>query len=166
MAQASPEKEPIWISRADALARLKISARSLRRVAQEGEIRRKLLKPVPGRPHQQMLYAGDDVDAYIARLEGRAIPAGVASDGALALRGAPAALVPAILARLLGSSQPAAVEKPWLTLAEATEFSGLPASYLLSIARSTEVRGIVNVASMDSARHRWRFSRVWLRDLT
>jgi hypothetical protein len=159
------------MSRADALAELKVSARSLRRVCQEGEIRRKLLKPAPGRPHQQMLYAAEDVRAYIGRLEGRAIPAGVMG-GELAVRGAPAALLPAVLARLLDRPVPAAEPKPWLTLEEATAFSGLPRLFLLKLALGTEVdgghmqKGIINVAHEVSERRRWRFSRAWLRDLT
>lgn len=49
--------------------------------------------------------------------------------------------------------------RPWLTLAEAVEYSGLPASYLLAQARAGKARAI-NVGS--GIREFWRFHRASL----
>lgn len=51
---------------------------------------------------------------------------------------------------------PAAQPKPWLTLAEAVEYSGLPASWLLAQARERKLRA-VNVGT--GKRDFWRFNR-------
>ena len=61
--------------------------------------------------------------------------------------------------------EPRPVTKPWLTLAEAVEYSGLPASYLMSQARAsqdadvTTDRGIVVINVGSDKQHRWRFQR-------
>lgn len=49
-----------------------------------------------------------------------------------------------------------AAPKPWLTLAEAVEYSGLPANYLVQQARADTIRA-VNVGR--GAREFWRFNR-------
>jgi hypothetical protein len=54
---------------------------------------------------------------------------------------------------------PAQRPKPWLTLAEAAEFSGLPQSYLLTQARAGSIRA-VNVGTPKQ--QRWRFHRAGL----
>jgi hypothetical protein len=49
--------------------------------------------------------------------------------------------------------------KPWLTLPEAADYSGLPASYLLAQARAASIRAI-NVGT--AKQQRWRFHRAAL----
>jgi len=68
--------------------------------------------------------------------------------------GDPLALLTAAFARLV-PAQPAVV-RPWLSLAEAVDYSGLPARYLVQGAISGTIRA-VNVGSGDRAF--WRFSR-------
>lgn len=77
---------------------------------------------------------------------------------ALALRsvssGDPLALLTTALARFVPA--PAPVIKPWLTLSEAVDYSGLPSTYLVQAARAGTIRA-VNVGTGEKAF--WRFNR-------
>lgn len=83
---------------------------------------------------------------------------GAAPSGAAALltgpSGDPLAFLAAALARM--APQPAPVVKPWLTLSEAVDYSGLPATYLVQQARARKMRA-VNVGTGERAF--WRFNR-------
>jgi hypothetical protein len=68
--------------------------------------------------------------------------------------GDPLALMTAALARIV--PPPAPVVKPWLTLSEAVDYSGLPARYLVQSAIEGSIRA-VNVGTGDKAF--WRFNR-------
>lgn len=66
----------------------------------------------------------------------------------------PVALLTAAIARM--APPPAPVVKPWLTLSEAVDYSGLPATYLVHEARARKIRA-VNVGT--GAKEFWRFNR-------
>jgi excisionase family DNA binding protein len=60
--------------------------------------------------------------------------------------------------------EPKPTPKPWLTLAEAVEYSGLPAAYLMGQAKAsrdgfTTYHGIVVINVGSDKQHRWRFQR-------
>lgn len=71
------------------------------------------------------------------------------------ITGADASVVTALLKAMFAAAS-AAVPKPWLTTAEAVEYSGLPKAWLLEQARKGKIRA-VNVGS--GSRERWRFNR-------
>jgi hypothetical protein len=68
----------------------------------------------------------------------------------------PFAGLAAHLARLSAAFPSPPRPKPWLTLVEAVEFSGLPQAYLLTQARAGSIRA-VNVGT--AKQQRWRFHR-------
>lgn len=71
----------------------------------------------------------------------------------------------AFAAALRDGLRPESAPKPWLTLAEAAEYSGLPAAYLLNQAKAslyadvTADHGIAVINVGSDKQHRWRFRR-------
>lgn len=78
------------------------------------------------------------------------------SPGLIGPGGDPFAGLAAHLARL-AAAFPTPQPKPWLGLAEASEYSGLPRAWLIAQARAGALRA-VNVAA-NGTRERWRFNR-------
>ncbi|HEY1865915.1 MAG TPA: hypothetical protein VGG55_02500 [Candidatus Acidoferrales bacterium] len=94
------------------------------------------------------------VDPNAAQPVPRSAPAAVARVAPAADAQAVATTIAAVLREAM---QPAPAVKPWLSLSEAVEFSGLPASYLVRGAKDGSVRA-VNVAR-NGGRAFWRFNR-------
>lgn len=170
-----------WLPKLNAAEVLGISARQLERLAAKGQIETQLTARERGRG-KLALYARADLEAILAgHPNSHAVPVdqeadGNAPAGALQLNpaqpAAPAvavrktggeAMAVSFLQQLAASFAPAAPCKPWLTLAEAAEYSGLPAAWLRRQARAGAACA-VNVGSPASPR--WRFSRELLGDLS
>jgi hypothetical protein len=97
------------------------------------------------------------LDALLA--ESAAVPASLVRSAPAAAAVVPAAPVAALAELLASRLAPPAGPRPWLTLDEAAEYSGLPAAWLLSQARSGSLVAIdVGMGSQE----RWRFSRARL----
>jgi hypothetical protein len=166
-----------WVPKAEAAQRVGLSVRSLERIAAKGYVEVRLLGRDRGRG-KLAVYSEVDLAAWKAGSPNQhAIPVAAAGPSeaappvgapatstALELvrspkKGDEAGAVALYLARLAAGAQQQAAPaptKPWLTAAEAAEFSGLPEAFLRK--RAAEgVTWAVNVGGGSSAR--WRFNR-------
>lgn len=171
-----------WIPKAAAAKLLGVSLRQLERREQKGYIEKKQLPRLPTESTARVLYSRADLVALRAGKpnvharvvddsgpdpEASAEPAvsnGAAPTLALVRRAAPAgtekdpfAALAAHLARLSAAYPAPPVAKPWLSIDEAVEYSGLPRSWLVAQARAGAAFAI-DVAS-GGARQIWRFNR-------
>lgn len=150
---------------------LGVSQRSLERRAANGYIGRKVGARDPHSPSAPVFYSRGDIAALLAGTPNRhavvqvkpqkAVSNDAGESTALAVRPNdaldPFAGLAAHLARLAAAfPAPAPLPKPWLTLAEAVEYSGLPVWFLVDRARSGGIRA-VNVG--HGTREYWRFHR-------
>lgn len=178
---SAPKAAPEWLPKRDAAAFLGISNRQLERRAYDGYIAKRFLERKPTDRSQTVVYKVEDLRALkdgapnvtpVVRAAPKRkrrkreqsplalVPAAPASYDA-----APAPHADSLAALLahLGAGQPPAPVKPWLTLKEAAEYSGLPASYLIALARKAVYRPdgrpdvAINVGT--DRRASWRFSR-------
>lgn len=102
--------------------------------------------------------------AKLARIEEAVTGTGNAGSTALAPIEAAQSLAPlaqAIAAALREGQRGAPEPKPWLTLPEAAQYSGLPAHWLVAQARLGGIRA-VNVGT--GSKEFWRFNRAALQD--
>jgi len=178
---ATATKEEEWVGKQTAAKFLKVSFRQLERRAQAGYIAKKFLPRKPSEKAQAVVYKMEDLRALKdgtpnmsavvmeaprppkpkkAAAEPEAAPQSLA-----VTRSAEADPFEGLAAKLVALSTFAAKyqPKPWLTLAEAVEYSGLPAAFLLSRAHSKPVGFAVNVGQGTKAF--WRFSREGLAKL-
>lgn len=170
--------KPVWLPKLEAAKFLDISPRQLERYAARGNVETQVHAREHGRG-RQALYARVDLEAIAAgHPNSHAVPITEEEDGngsAEASRVNPSQpvstavagrktggeeIAAGILQRLAANFVPAAPERPWLTLAEAAEYSGLPAAWLRRQARAGAACAM-NVGS--PAAPRWRFSRELLR---
>jgi excisionase family DNA binding protein len=94
------------------------------------------------------------IDPEAAQPVPRSAPAAVAR---VAPAGDVQTVAATIAAVLREAMQPAPAVKPWLTLSEASDYSGLSESYLVRAARDGSIRAI-NLAK-NGGRAFWRFNR-------
>jgi hypothetical protein len=177
MPQAKPAPE--WLPKAEAAAYLGVSARSLERHEGKGFIEKRVRRAGPLERTNAVEYSVADLEAlkrgapnvHAREIEpdgynkivindapasndtGKTTAVAKRDNGALA--GAGLAQLVSYFEWLRAQNEPPAV-KPWLTLAEAVDYSGLPAAWLVAQARSGGVRA-VNVGT--GAREFWRFNR-------
>lgn len=165
-----------WIPIAEAAQLLGVTPRQVQRREQAGNIEKRF-GPRIGSAGAPVLYSRADIEALKAgmpNVHAREVDAHPQSDRAgkstaLALAGAPDATVALAritpseilksLAELINAARnvPPLEPKPWLTLEEAVEYSGLPGSFLLAKAREG-ASFAMDVASKGDRQH-WRFSR-------
>jgi hypothetical protein len=163
-----------WLSKADAAAFLRVSSRQIERRAAQGYVEARRLPRRPTERSERVVYSRVDLEAIRDgkpnqhgipddSVDNSAKPTGAveispvqpAKAAALAHTAPPGAwetLAGAFAARFA----PAAPVPPWLTLREAAEYSGLPASWLEREARAGNAFAL-NVGSAKRAS--WRFSR-------
>jgi hypothetical protein len=157
-----------WLGKAEAADFLGVSVRQIEYRAARGEIRKREMPKARHERAARVVYSREDLDAIRqgepkqygpVMTPSAPVPAAVAAldisrpfstaSGVLAL---PAALIDALRER----REPAPVLKPWLSLTDAAEYSGLPASFLLAQARQGAPWAI-NVGQGSKAH--WRFNR-------
>ena len=169
-----------WPTQTEAAVQLATNERTIRRWIEAGRLKT-ALRPAVGRKPLVIVDPADVarvrserqpavvVDTDIERLGiARPGPLGAVGDPdtpqpvrALAynqrdpITGADASVAAALLKAMFAAAS-AAVPKPWLTTAEAVEYSGLPKAWLLEQARKGNIPAI-NVGS--GSRERWRFNR-------
>jgi hypothetical protein len=171
MAEVIEDHSRAWLPKAEAAELLGVSLRQLERRHSEGVVAKRVLPKAKGETASRVVYSRADIEALKAgapRLpsqdgwpllfgERRIAP----TDGPQAANLQPSsANMVAGLAQVLESLRTtqaaSAVSRPWLTLEEASGYSGLPATFLLRQARAG-VPWAVNVGSDKSVR--WRFNR-------
>jgi len=139
--------KPEYITKQIAARQLGLSERRVLELAQKGKIKRHLVKN-PDTGHRQVLLSASDV----ARLRGIDI-----ATGALGSRENGAVMR---AARTLAALPPHDVstipQRPWLTLAEAEDYSGLPRSFLDEYIRAGKLPAL-DVGVRPGGR--WRVSR-------
>lgn len=131
MATPTPSPQGEWIPKAEAAELLGVSTREIERKAAAGRIRTNKVR-LEGDRSDRTVYSVDDVQRVKQERE-----AGVMQ---LAPRGLPPApeanpVFAALAGQLLRNSAPR-IEKPWLSLDEAAEYSGLPQTMLASALRA------------------------------
>jgi hypothetical protein len=163
-----PEVDEIWLPKDEAAALLKVGIRQLENRAADGQIRKATLPKLPSERVARVVFSRADVLALLngtprtpgnreETREGKAAAhAQIAAQTAPEARGVvaiPAALIDALRER----REPREVLKPWLTLSEAVQYSGLPASWLIAAARD----GAPIAINTGKGRRReyWRFNR-------
>jgi hypothetical protein len=143
------ETENDWISKDAAAKLLGVSVRQVENRAARGEIEKRTLPKLASERAARVEYSRRDVDAI--RAGGGRPPALAAANGAPLNASAVTVRPPALpagsnpfagfaaqLAALAGAFPPAG--KPWLSLKEASEYSGLPARWLREAARAGKLR--------------------------
>jgi hypothetical protein len=161
--------EPGWLAKEEAAELLGVGVRQLENRAAKGEIRKNPLPRQRNERAARVLYSIEDIEAIRAgkpNYYGEAKPE-PKPEPALAVL-APAAQQPGAvtyhaspwpyeafvkMVREFRATPPA---KPWLSLAEASEWSGLPAAWLVARAREGAAFA-VNVGQGSKAH--WRFNR-------
>lgn len=164
--------DPDWLEKEPAAKRLGVGMRQLENRAAKGEIRKSKMERQPHERAARVLYSIQDIDAIKAGKPNQYgevdAPAEAKSDlqkqliksGDFANSADPFAGLAAHLAKL-SAAFPSAAEpaKPWLSLKEAAEYSGLPAAWLLEQARAGQLRA---VNTGKGSREFWKFNRAAL----
>ena len=132
------QAQNVWITKKDAAEAVGTTVRQIERYMQRGLLRKQMAE---GRNGPVALVNAEDCRRVKHRREAGPVTVAIEKPAPLALA-APAE-----------APQP---PRPWLTLVEAAEFSGLPASWLKRAATSGQVEAI-NCGSIE--RPRWRFHR-------
>ena len=175
-----------WLPKAAAAKLLGVSDRQLARRAAEGLIRKTTADKDPGERVARVLYSGADILALASGRPNRyqtpavelatattdvepvrlpparalsVLPAGTTRDVVPTGQVDPWRDLAALLANLDAHRRdyPEKQPKPWLTLEEAAEYSGLPASWLRARAEDASIQA-VNVGS-GTIKKLWRFNR-------
>jgi len=157
-----------WPTMAEAAVRLGTNERTIRRWIDAGKLRPEE-RPAPGRK-PLVIVDPEDVGRLqaerqppVVMREERAGSNDTANPNSMAL----APFVPANAASLqhflagVSHAYPVSRTKPWLTLDEAAEFSGLPRGWLLAQARRGEasVPSVMAINVGTEKQPRWRFNR-------
>ena len=153
------EDDKRWLGKLEAAKLLGVSVRQLELKTAQGKVQKRTLPKLPSERSARVVYFRDDLDAIRAgRPNSHSENGHAAANGAgkAVARVAPSGDALALLAAALARIAPAAAPKPWLTLAEAVVYSGLPASYLVRRAREGWTAAI-DVGTGDKAF--WRFNR-------
>lgn len=163
----TPEDDGLWLSKPDAAALLGVATRQIERREAAGQLRKRTLPRAPGETSARVVYSRADLLALKAGTpneydadNGRATDGQRTGNGlptfetnALAIRNS---VMDELFRNYFAAREPAAPPapaKPWLTLSEAAEASGLPAAWL--------VKNAEYVQALDLGTHtrggRWRF---------
>jgi hypothetical protein len=161
----------VWLTKDEAAALLGVHPRQVERREAGGQIRKKALPREPGQTTARVVYSRADLLAVKAGTPNDYRRAGsVPGANALTVAGSydagaavgPGAAALETLAAVLQRIAPAVHEpnhapRPWLTLEEAAEYSGLPAAWLLRNAKEAYV-GAIDLGGRPRG-GRWRFRR-------
>jgi len=145
----APDPRSLWPSKAAAAAQLGCSVRTLERYIDAGRLRSRE-QHASGRKPVVVV----DPESIAAVLEESRAPA--VRSGAVSSAGVD---VPELFQQLLGAvaaGPRSAVPRPWLTIDEAAEYSGLPRGWLLAQARAGSA---IALDVGGGVRRSWRFSR-------
>jgi hypothetical protein len=156
----------LWVSKAEAAQLLAVSPRQIERHEAAGKIRKQIAPKAPGERSGRAIYSRSDLQAIKAGTPNdyRQPPAPAPAPAAeLSTRQpqetAPAAELLPLLAQLISSKQPPPAQmRPWLTAAEAAEYSGLPAWWLIAQAEEGHAGTAIDIG-IRRAGGRWRFRR-------
>jgi hypothetical protein len=150
-----------WLSKADAARVLGVSVRQLELKTAQGLIRKETLPKKPNERAARVVYSREDLDAIRAGSPNRHGEA--APERTLARREQspnPFADFAERLAGLAFAAQSAKADlRPWLTLDEAAEYSGLTRAWLLKEAEAGENAITVRDMGKHARGGRWRFLR-------
>ncbi len=142
-----------WVPKLEAAKIINLSVRQVEHLAAKGELRKRTLpKALSERAARVAYYRPDLEDILSGNRKNPAVPFAPAAAPPAGVLALPAALIDALRER----REPAPAPKPWLSLADAAEWSGLPASFLLAKARAGAAFA-VNVG--QGSRDFWRFNR-------
>lgn len=172
-----------WLTKQEAAKFLKVSIRQVERREAAGYLEKRVGERGPMDRAGAVLYSRADLEALKAgkpNIHAREVREEAANpkpirdaENAVALRGqepnsgqiarVTSSEVLKSLAELITAARsgPPLEPKPWMTLAEAVEYSGLPASWLLARARDG-VKWAIDVGQ-GGARQFWRFNREGLK---
>jgi hypothetical protein len=145
----------MWISRQEAAKRLKVSERQVERLVARGAIAKRRLAKEPWQKTPTLLYSAADVKRF---LEGERNSSANPLPARPGPNGGELAGILATMARASGEQR----LKPWLSLREAAEYSGLPMAFLAHAAETGRIDA-VNV-SLGEKQKRWFFVRKALRE--
>jgi hypothetical protein len=155
-----------WLGKAEAAALLGVSVRQLELKTAQGLVRKETLPKKPSDRAARVVYWREDLDAIRAGKPNRGGETKPAESETKALaREMPtspdpvAALVAALARAFPAPAPPAQKAKPWLSLKDASDYSGLPARYLVQAAREGKMRA----QNVGLKRDRWMFPREGLR---
>jgi hypothetical protein len=137
------------LTRDQAARFLRVSERQIQRLASAGQIRKKVLPKAPGEKAAPVVYSRRDLEA-VKRGENAAKPDNLVSGSkAQTIVNKAGAAVHLIAAPAL---------PPWLSIPDASKFSGLPRAFLRARAADLErIGAAVNVAT--GSRAHWRLLR-------
>jgi excisionase family DNA binding protein len=131
-----------WLTKAQAAERLAISERTLDRLGKKGPERR--LRPRPGKKPEPV-FNPVDVEAMAPKEEAHVVPYAAVSRGA----GLPEPTLGVALAftAIEKVAERLAIRgperwKPWMTIAEASEYSGLSESFLRRLVRESQLPSV------------------------
>jgi hypothetical protein len=166
--QETVAETPQWITKNEAAKLLCLSPQRVLAMAAAGQIQSKIERDPVSKQIVKMLHAGDVAKVLWRREHPDETPAKPAQaespDKSLAVVPAPQteAIANALVERLLNPPAPALVTpapKPWLTLAAASEFSGLTRRWLLGQTKMIAPKiGILDMGK-GARGGQWRFSR-------
>lgn len=181
MTAPAPATKPA-LSKAEAAEFIGVSPRTVSRLLAEGKLSAYYVKGDSGQ--REIRISRSDAERAKAEIETPALLAVPAPAEQALAKAAPAlnelgaslsASLGGALERIADALRPAEPPKPWLTLAEAAEFSGLPASWLLARARlgshpesaadkmyADPAGCVVAVNVGTGTREFWRFNRAAL----
>lgn len=163
-----------WLPKDEAAALLGVQPRQLEKRAEQGYIRK---ETQPKRPHERaarVFYSRADIEAVlkgepnvhatlVKQSNGTAEASGQELVKALVNGGDPGANAWRALAlNLAADIADPADQKPWLTIEEAAEYSGLPLRFL----RARAEAGTVHAVNVGTGKAKfWRFNRDGLNDI-
>jgi excisionase family DNA binding protein len=168
--QALPEHDQ-WLTKPDAAKALAVSLRQIERLAETGRLTRRNLPPAKGDRYHRTVYSADDVARVKAQRDAGIRPGFAAgfvpgapsnalappplSEGQLMLSRGYASVQEALVGALAAIADRVAPSerKAWLTLDEASDYSGLPVPELVRLVRSRELYAI------GRGRGTWRIQR-------
>ena len=151
-----------WLPAAEAAALLGKSERQLARKVEQGIVRKKVLPRMPGQSNPTPVFSASDIRALLAGKPHLYEPPNGGVGPAMRLQIAPGAglLLPPNPTEETGDGEPGNAAdrepRPWLTAAEAADYSGLPVSYLVWAAEQ-QLFAALDVGIRPGGR--WRFHR-------
>jgi hypothetical protein len=169
------ESSWFWLNKRDAAALLKVNPRQVERRVEAGQIKKQVIPRKPWQHANPVVFSRADIEAIlrgepnqyavivkkpksVVAAEGESMQAvqAVEEKAVVHANGAPSLPVASVPWRdLLAGLASSAKEKPWLSLTEAAEYTGLPLRWLRDRARA----GAVHAHNVGLKRERWMFNR-------
>lgn len=161
-----------WLGREDAARILGVSVRQVEKRASQGHIRKRTLDRLAHERTARVEYLREDVDRLrsgvlpnhgtVVREKPKPASAGLIDEKTALTPASPQMAGNAswqeFCRAVAGAIAPRPEPKPWLTLREASEYSGLPVGYLRRVAARGDF-GAIDVSFEGSKKRAWRFRR-------